>query len=92
MGAITHDGGLRTSGSTDGSTQEARLGRASLIGAAVGWVVTSIVVFVVGVVFADLEAGAAIGLGLFVGMWGGGGFGFMMGATTSLAKDMAAHH
>ena len=34
--------------------------------------------------------GNALGLGTFVGVWGGGGFGFMMGATIPYARYLDA--
>lgn len=34
--------------------------------------------------------GASLGLGAFVGIWGGGGFGFMMGGTVPLARHLDA--
>jgi hypothetical protein len=35
----------------------------------------------------DLSTAAEGRLGVFVGMWSGAGFGFMMGATFTLARD-----
>lgn len=66
-----------------------RVLRPATIGAAVGFVVVTLVVTVGGSA-GGIEPGAAFGLGLFTGMWGGAGFGFMMGATLPLARHMDA--
>jgi hypothetical protein len=65
---------------------ERRLGRAVTVGSLIGFVAISLVVAVAGIAW-GMETGSAIGLGVFVGMWSGAGFGFMMGATFTLARD-----
>lgn len=83
---------------TDGSigtnkpreADEPRVGRSGAIGAAIGFVVSIIVVTIAGA--AGLGSGGAFVLSLFVAVWGGAGFGFMTGATLSLAFHLDRQH
>ena len=65
------------------------VGRSAAIGYLVGFVVVTIAI-TVGATFAGQGVGASLGLGAFVGLWGGGGFGFMMGGTVPLARHLEA--
>jgi hypothetical protein len=67
------------------------VGRVAMVGYAVGFVIATVVITIVGTV-AGLGLGASFGLGVFVGAWGGGGFGFMMGGTIPLALHLEAQH
>jgi hypothetical protein len=70
--------------------EDARVGHAAVRGAAVGFVVISLLVALAGS-RCGLGASAAIGLGVFVGMWGGLGFGFMFGASCAGMRVMDSH-
>ena len=59
--------------------------RPAAVGAATGFTVVTLIVSIGGTV-SGIEPGAAFGLGVFTGMWGGAGFGFMMGATLPFAR------
>jgi hypothetical protein len=68
------------------------LGRYLAIGSGVG-VILSFALITVLSVLGGIESGAAIGFGLFVALWGGLGFGSMMGGvayTMSLEEREAA--
>lgn len=67
-----------------------RVGRAAVIGAAVGFVVFSTLI-TIGSYAAGNSLGGSLGLGVFAGFWGGLGFGFMIGGTmyVSLTEDHA---
>jgi hypothetical protein len=65
------------------------VGRTAMIGYVVGFVVATVVITVAGTL-AELGFGASLGLGAFVGVWGGGGFGFMMGGTLPFARHLDA--
>jgi hypothetical protein len=65
------------------------LGRTAMIGYVVGFIAATAVI-TVGGTLAGLGLGASLGLGAFVGIWGGGGFGFMMGGTVPLARHLDA--
>lgn len=73
------------------SDEYPNVARSGMIGALVGFVVSTIAV-TVGGSLAGIEPGAAFGLGAFTGMWGGAGFGFMMGATIPLGLHMERSH
>jgi len=60
-------------------------GRAGFHGALIGFALVTAAMTVVGLI-GDLSLGGAIGLGVFVGVWGGVGFGAMLGATMCLAR------
>jgi hypothetical protein len=64
---------------------EQRVGRAAALGALIGFVVAVIGVTAAGTA-GGLGAGASFGLSVFVGLWGGLGFGFMGAASVSLAR------
>lgn len=75
-------------------TPEASIGHGVLVGSIVG-VLSSFVVTSAGMFAAGVEAGGAVGLGLFVAFWGGLGFGSMMGGVAGFIRAMAAadgHH
>jgi hypothetical protein len=57
------------------------MGRAMATGGAVG-VVLAFVATTLSMLAADVELGSALGLGLFIGFWGGLGFGVMVGGVT----------
>lgn len=65
--------------------------RKAAFGAVAGFVLSTVAVVVAGVA-GGMGAGAALGLGAFVGLWGGVGFGFMMGATVPLSRHLDAAH
>lgn len=54
-------------------------------GALVGTALVSAASFATG-----FTAGDAAGIGAFVGMWGGGGFGFMVAGSVALARRFEA--
>lgn len=62
--------------------------RPAVIGAVTGFAVVTMMVTIGGAV-SGIEPGAAFGLGVFTGMWGGTGFGFLMGATLPFARQTA---
>jgi hypothetical protein len=64
--------------------------RSVVLGALVG-VVLSFVGTTVGMLAADVEPGAAIGLGLFVAFWGGLGFGTMVGGVVWVSNHEEGH-
>jgi hypothetical protein len=66
------------------ASAQPRVGRAGVAGAVLGFLVAVLGVTAAGAA-SGLGLGAAFGLSLFVGLWGGLGFGFMTGATLSLA-------
>jgi hypothetical protein len=67
------------------ASEDPRIGRAAGTGAAIGFVSALVLVTAVGSA-SGMDVGSAVGLGTFVGIWGGAGFGFMMGATTALSR------
>jgi hypothetical protein len=71
---------------------EPRWGRGAAIGYVIGFLVVATGI-TVGGSLGGLGFGPSLGLGCFVGAWGGGGFGFMLGGTLPLAHqlDQAAH-
>lgn len=72
-------------------SKEPDIGHTAMIGAAIGFVVALATVTISGTV-AGLGLTVSIGLGAFVGLWGGAGFGFMMGATIPFARYLDAQH
>ncbi len=70
-------------------TGDAAVGRNGMIGYLIGFVVTTIGITIGGTV-GGLEFWSSFGLGAFVGLWGGGGFGFMLGATLPMAMQTDA--
>jgi hypothetical protein len=73
------------------ATGEPNIGRSAMIGAVSGFFAVMIAVTVVGTLF-GMDPGSAFGMGCFVGFWGGGGFGFMMGGTIPFARHLDALH
>lgn len=61
-----------------------QVGRLAAIGFAIGFVVVTAVV-AIGGVLAGQDLVPTLGVGMFVGYWGGGGFGFMLAVTVPLA-------
>jgi hypothetical protein len=70
--------------------EDARVGHAAVRGAVVGFLAISLLVALAGS-RCGLGSTAAIGLGVFVGMWGGLGFGFMFGASCAGMRVMDSH-
>ena len=68
---------------------EPHVGRTAMLGYLVGFLVATVAMTLIGSLL-GLSFGAAFGLGAFVGVWGGGGFGFMMGGTVPLARYLDA--
>jgi hypothetical protein len=64
-----------------------RVGRSALVGYLIGFVVVTVGITVAGTL-GGLGFGDSLGLGAFVGFWGGGGFGFMLGATATFARQL----
>jgi alkyl hydroperoxide reductase subunit AhpC len=64
---------------------EPNLGRSAVRGYGIGFLVTTVAITVTGTL-GGLGFGPSLGLGAFVGVWGGGGFGFMLGGTLPLAR------
>lgn len=75
----------------DAAQEEAmpNVGRTAMIGYVVGLITATVVITLVGTL-GGLGFGPSLGLGAFVGVWGGGGFGFMMGGTVPLARHLDA--
>ena len=67
------------------------IGRALVLGTVAGFVFVVALVTGVGIL-SDLEPMGALGLGVFIGMWGGAGFGFMTAGALSLARHTDAEH
>ena len=70
-------------------SEEPNIGRSAMIGAVIGFFAVMIAITVVGAL-SGVEPGSAFGMGCFVGFWGGGGFGFMMGGTIPFARHLDA--
>jgi hypothetical protein len=66
---------------------DALSGRGAAIGYLIGFTIAATVITIVGTL-GGLGFGPSLGLGAFVGVWGGGGFGFMLGGTLPLAREM----
>ena len=71
--------------------EEPNVGRTAAIGAVIGLVVMTTLVTLVGLVN-NFGFGPSFGLGLFIGLWGGAGSGFMIGATVPLSRYLDAVH
>ncbi len=71
---------------------EPNVGRGALRGAALGFVCSLVGIGTFGTV-SGMDPGSALGMGAFVGVWGGAGFGFMLGGTIPFARhlDAVAH-
>ena len=74
---------------TPGSPQEPNVGRWAAIGAAIGFAVMTVAITAAGTL-CGLGFAGSLGLGVFVGIWGGAGSGFMMGATIPLSRYLDA--
>lgn len=66
------------------------MARSAAIGAAIGFVLALALTTVIGVE-SGLKAISAVGLGCFIGVWGGMGFGFMMGGTRAITRYERTH-
>ena len=73
----------------DVAQAEPNWGRGGAIGYLIGFSAATVIITTIGTV-GGLGFGPSFGLGAFVGVWGGGGFGFMLGATVPLARHMDA--
>jgi hypothetical protein len=71
---------------TDGVPPRPAIARSAAIGAVLGFVVVASVITAL-VTRRGYPVTAAFGLGAFVGAFGGGGFGCMMGAVLALARS-----
>lgn len=80
-----------TADAGDASTAdtEPNVGRTGMIGYAIGFTVATVGITIAGTL-GGLGFGPSLGLGAFVGFWGGGGFGFMLGATIPFARYLDA--
>ena len=61
----------------------------AMLGYIVGFLTVAVAITVAGTL-GGLGFGASLGLGVFVGIWGGGGFGFMIGATVPFSRHLDA--
>ena len=68
---------------------ERNVGRSGMVGYFIGFVTAAVGITLVGTV-GGLGFGNSLGLGAFVGIWGGGGFGFMLGVTIPFARYLDA--
>jgi hypothetical protein len=68
------------------TNDDPEVGRTLVLGAVIGFVVTTIVVTVAGTL-AGIGSASSLGLGAFIGAWGGAGFGFMMGGSVAFAHQ-----
>jgi hypothetical protein len=64
-------------------------GRGGAVGYLIGFFAATVIITTIGTV-GGLGFAPSFGLGAFIGVWGGGGFGFMLGATIPLARHMDA--
>jgi hypothetical protein len=65
--------------------KESRVARSAVVGALVGIVMFTVAISGLGL-WVGLEPPAAIGLGLFTALWGGLGFGGMLGAVIAINR------
>jgi hypothetical protein len=72
-------------------TADQRLGRAVVIGCALGVVGMTALVFGMGMI-AGFGAGASLGLGLFCAFWGGLGFGSMFASVLVAVREERREH
>jgi hypothetical protein len=72
---------------------EPNVGRNAMIGYVAGFIVSVVSITIAGTL-AGLGFVNSLGIGSFVGMWGGGGFGALMGGTVPVARhsDAQAAH
>lgn len=72
---------------------EARVWRSASIGSVIGFVILTAAITIAGAagsIGSDIGTASSLGLGAFVGAFGGAGFGFMIGASTALARQHGA--
>lgn len=74
------------SATTEARDPEVGLGRAYVVGSAIGFVAVFIVCGGIALL-GGVEPGAALGAAAFTGFWGGPGFGGMLGAVLHLERD-----
>ncbi|MCB0976417.1 MAG: hypothetical protein KDB02_03050 [Acidimicrobiales bacterium] len=67
---------------------EKRAGQAAFHGALIGFFLAFVGVALSTWAVFDLQPGSALALGVFIGFWGGIGFGVMIGGCTVLAREM----
>jgi hypothetical protein len=70
-------------------TADEQIGRSATMGAILGFFGVSLAVAVLGIVIGQ-HPGASLALGVFVGLFGGLGFGAMMGASVATNRADAA--
>jgi hypothetical protein len=75
---------MNTTDPTTVRTIEERGGRAAVTGASIGFVTVAVAVWVLGLA-TGLDGITSFGLGVFVGSWGGLGFGGMLAASIAVA-------
>ena len=68
---------------------EPNFGRSGLVGYLTGFLVVAVTITIAGTL-AGFGFGNSAGFGAFVGIWSGGGFGFMLGATIPFARYLDA--
>jgi hypothetical protein len=79
---------VAATGASGDADPDARIWRFGAVGGVLGFAAVAIAVAVPNVV-AGQDPGASIGLGLFLGIWGGLGFGGMAGAGIAAARQHA---
>jgi hypothetical protein len=72
-------------------TGDQRLGRAVVVGCAIGVVGMTALAFAMGMI-AGFGAGASLGLGLFCALWGGLGFGSMFASVFIATREEQRAH
>ena len=72
------------------AAHEVNAGRSAAIGAAVGFAAVTVGVTAIGIL-GGIDPRSALGIGAVVGTWGGTGFGFMLGGTIPLARELEGH-
>jgi hypothetical protein len=74
---------------TSSERAEPNVARSGMVGYAIGFVVVTAGITLAGTI-SGLGFANSVGLGAFVGFWGGGGFGFMLGTTIPFARYLDA--
>jgi hypothetical protein len=67
------------------SEADPRYGRSAAVGFVVGVLLVTAAITLAGTI-GGMGFGPALGLGACAGIWGGGGFGFLLGATLPVAR------